>query len=54
MSEELEKQKELLRQHQKNYVICNNKLENKFFSIVLKIFQELYLGSLFQRNFFSK
>lgn len=48
MSEELEKQKELLRQHQKNYVICNNKLENKFFSIVLKIFQELYLGAYFK------
>ena len=47
MSEELEKQKELLRQHQKNYVICNNKLENKFFSITsFKIF---YFGQKLKR-----
>lgn len=48
MSEELEKQKELLRQYQKNYVIYNNKLENKSFSILLKIFEELYLGAYFK------
>lgn len=50
MSEELEKQKELLRQYQKNYVIYNNKLENKSFSIILKIFEELYLGAYFKES----
>lgn len=49
MSEELERQKESLRQYQKDYVIYNNKLENKSFSIVLKIFEELYLGAYFKK-----
>lgn len=48
MSEELEKQKELLRQNQKNYVIYSNKLENKSFSIILKVFEKLYLGAYFK------
>lgn len=48
ISAELEKQKELLQQDQKNYIIYNNKLENKFFSIIMKVFEKLYLGAYFK------
>ena len=48
LSAELEKQKELLQQDQRNYIIYNNKLENKSFSIIIKIFKELYLGAYFK------
>lgn len=42
------KYKELLHQDQKNYIIYNNKLENKSFSIILKVFEKLYLGAYFK------
>ena len=48
LSAELEKQKELLQQDQKNYIIYNNKLENKSFSIIMKVFEKLYLGAYFK------
>lgn len=48
LSAELEKQKELLQQDQRNYIIYNNKLENKSFSIIMKVFEKLYLGAYFK------
>lgn len=48
ISEELDAQKELIHQSQLKYVACNKNLENKFFSIVLKVFKDLYLGAYFK------
>lgn len=48
ISEELDAQKELIHQSQLKYVTCNKNLENKFFSIVLKVFKDLYLGAYFK------
>lgn len=48
ISDELDAQKELIRQSQLKYAACNHNLENKFFSVILKVFKDLYLGAYFK------
>lgn len=54
ISEELDAQKELIQQSQIKYAACNHNLENKFFSVVLKVFKDLYLGAYFKEISYNK
>lgn len=48
VSKDLDVQKELLRQCQRKYTVCNRNLENQFFSIILEAFKNEYLGAYFK------
>lgn len=48
VSKDLDLQKDLYRQCQRKYTVYNKNLENQFFSIILKVFKETYLGAYFK------